>query len=83
MPVEEKSAALMIELLSLEHGQDGYRMEVGLTRSGAFTRQMVHIDELTYLQMNALPLLKDSGFGCHCTRSGIPSARHISAHLSK
>lgn len=55
MPVEEKSAALMIELLSLEHGQDGYRMEVGLTRSGAFTRQMVDIDELTYLQMNALP----------------------------
>ncbi|WP_379156571.1 polysaccharide deacetylase family protein [Paenibacillus sp. sgz5001063] len=44
----------MIELLSLEHKQDSYQMEVGLTHSGRFTRKVLLIDEYTYLHMNML-----------------------------
>lgn len=52
MPAHDISAALMVELLSLEHRQDGCQMEVGLTRGGGFSkRQMVSIDEYTYLQL--------------------------------
>ncbi|WP_209444236.1 polysaccharide deacetylase family protein [Paenibacillus ihuae] len=45
----------MVELLSLEHSPDGCQMEVGLTRSGgSHKRQMISIDEYTYLQLLAL-----------------------------
>ncbi|AIQ71578.1 polysaccharide deacetylase family protein [Paenibacillus graminis] len=54
MPLLEQQAALIVELLSLEHKQDGYQLEVGLTRSGGFTRKVLLIDEFTYLQMNML-----------------------------
>ncbi|KWX69389.1 hypothetical protein AMQ84_30825 [Paenibacillus riograndensis] len=54
MPLLEQQAALIVELLSLEHKQDGYQLEVGLTGSGGFTRKVLLIDEFTYLQMNML-----------------------------
>ncbi|QSF44960.1 polysaccharide deacetylase family protein [Paenibacillus tianjinensis] len=55
MPVHDISANLMVELLSLEHSPDGWQMEVGLTRSGgSHKRQMISIDEYTYLQLLAL-----------------------------
>ncbi|MBW4084500.1 polysaccharide deacetylase family protein [Paenibacillus sp. S150] len=54
MPLLEPNAALMVELLSLEHKQNSYQMEVGLTHSGGFTRKVLLIDEFTYLQMNRL-----------------------------
>lgn len=44
----------MIELLSLEQRQDIYQMEVGLTHGNGFARQMLIIDEYTYLQLNGL-----------------------------
>lgn len=55
MPVHDISATLMVELLSLEHRQDGCQLEVGLTRGGGFhKRQMISIDEYTYLQLHKL-----------------------------
>lgn len=55
MPVHDISATLMVELLSLEQSQDGCQMEVGLTRGGgSHKRQMISIDEYTYLQILAL-----------------------------
>jgi peptidoglycan/xylan/chitin deacetylase (PgdA/CDA1 family) len=44
----------MIELLSLEHEQSGYQIEVGLTRDIGYARRMLNIDEFTYEQLNAL-----------------------------
>ncbi|WP_339318374.1 polysaccharide deacetylase family protein [Paenibacillus sp. FSL R10-2734] len=50
----EPSTILMIELLSLEHKQAGYQIEVGLTRNVGYERCMLTIDEFTYEQLNAL-----------------------------
>lgn len=44
----------MIELLSLEHKQDGYQIEVGLTRNVGYAKCWVTIDEYTYIQLNLL-----------------------------
>ena len=44
----------MIELLSLEHEQAGYQIEIGLTRDIGYARRMLIIDEFTYEQLNAL-----------------------------
>ncbi|MNO53515.1 Peptidoglycan-N-acetylglucosamine deacetylase [compost metagenome] len=54
MAMNEPSAVLMIELLSLEHEQAGYRIEIGLTRDIGYARRMLTIDEFTYEQLNAL-----------------------------
>ncbi|WP_340005655.1 polysaccharide deacetylase family protein [Paenibacillus sp. FSL K6-0276] len=50
----ESSTILMIELLSLEHKQADYQIEVGLTRNVGYERCMLTIDEFTYEQLNAL-----------------------------
>lgn len=44
----------MIELLSLKQRQNIYQMEVGLTHGSGYARQMLIIDEYTYLQLNGL-----------------------------
>jgi len=44
----------MIELLSLKQRQNVYQMEVGLTHGSGYARQMLIIDEYTYLQLNGL-----------------------------
>jgi peptidoglycan/xylan/chitin deacetylase (PgdA/CDA1 family) len=54
MPVHDINATLMVELLSLGHRQDGCQIEVGLTRGGYHKRQIISIDEYTYLQLLAL-----------------------------
>ncbi|HEY4429972.1 polysaccharide deacetylase family protein [Paenibacillus nitricinens] len=54
MAMNEPSAVLMIELLSLEHEQAGYQIEIGLTRDIGYARRMLTIDEFTYEQLNAL-----------------------------
>ncbi|WP_339267828.1 polysaccharide deacetylase family protein [Paenibacillus sp. FSL R5-0744] len=54
MAMNEPSTVLMIELLSLEHEQAGYQIEVGLTRDIGYARRMLNIDEFTYEQLNAL-----------------------------
>lgn len=54
MAMNEPSTVLMIELLSLEHEQAGYQIEIGLTRDIGYARRMLTIDEFTYEQLNAL-----------------------------
>ncbi|WP_375104306.1 polysaccharide deacetylase family protein [Paenibacillus sp. RS8] len=54
MAMNEPSAVLMIELLSLEHEQTGYQIEIGLTRDIGYARRRLNIDEFTYEQLNAL-----------------------------
>lgn len=54
MAMNEPSTVLMIELLSLEHEQAGYQIEIGLTRDIGYARRMLAIDEFTYEQLNAL-----------------------------
>lgn len=54
MSSNEPGTILMIELLSLEHKQAGYQIEVGLTRNSGYARCLVNIDEYTYEQLSLL-----------------------------
>lgn len=54
MASKEPDTILMIELLSLEHEQAGYQIEVGLTRNVGYARSKLTIDEFTYEQLKAL-----------------------------
>ncbi|MEK4325594.1 polysaccharide deacetylase family protein [Paenibacillus sp. FSL R7-0312] len=54
MPVHPAIAARMVELLSLEQRQGVYQMEVGLTHSSGSARQILFIDEYTYVQLSML-----------------------------
>lgn len=54
MPVHPANTARMVELLSLEQRQGVYQMEVGLTHSSGSARQILIIDEYTYLQLSLL-----------------------------
>ncbi|WP_342420624.1 polysaccharide deacetylase family protein [Paenibacillus sp. FSL E2-0178] len=54
MPVHPANAARMVELLSLEQRQGVYQMEVGLTHSSGSARQILIIDEYTYVQLSML-----------------------------
>lgn len=54
MPVHPANAARMVELLSLEQRQGVYQMEVGLTHSSGSARQILIIDEYTYMQLSLL-----------------------------
>jgi peptidoglycan/xylan/chitin deacetylase (PgdA/CDA1 family) len=52
MSSNEAGSTVMIELLSV--GQNGYEIEVGLTASNGYNRRILHLDEYTYSQLNAL-----------------------------
>lgn len=54
MSSNEPGTILLIELLSLEHKQAGYQIEVGLTRNSGYARCLVNIDEYTYEQLSLL-----------------------------
>ncbi|MFC3747363.1 polysaccharide deacetylase family protein [Paenibacillus sp. GCM10012306] len=54
MSVSETSSTVMIELLSLGQGPNGYEIEVGLTDGNGYHTRILELDEYTYSQLNAL-----------------------------
>ncbi|OBZ08409.1 hypothetical protein A8L34_24180 [Bacillus sp. FJAT-27264] len=54
MSVIETDSTVMIELLSLGQGPDGYEIEVGLTDGTGYNKRILELDEYTYSQLNAL-----------------------------
>ncbi|MFF2911636.1 polysaccharide deacetylase family protein [Paenibacillus sp. NPDC057934] len=54
MFVSETDSTVMIELLSLGQGPDGYEIEVGLTDGTGYNKRILELDEYTYSQLNAL-----------------------------
>ncbi|WP_379137467.1 polysaccharide deacetylase family protein [Paenibacillus sp. sgz500958] len=50
----ETTNSLMIELLSLGHELNGYRMEIGLFCNSGTIQKEINIDEYTYSQLNLL-----------------------------